>query len=97
MRSIRQHYRFLVDTLDAKDSGLVDELYQAKVLDEGERDSVRAKATSSAQNERLLSVLSRKTKNQFDKFLDALDKTGQQHVRNTISSEMKCVSNHLGL
>ena len=94
VKIVQQHYMFLVDTLDAKDSGLVGELYRAKVLSAGEMDSIRSEVTSLAQNERLLLVLNRKTKIQFDKFLDALDKTGQQHVRNKISVEMKCVSNH---
>jgi len=41
--------------------------------------------TSFTQNVKLLSMLSRKTKDQFDKFLDALDKTEQQHVRNQLT------------
>ena len=81
-----------MDTLVAKDSGPVDELYQAEVVTAAEMESIRAEVTSSEQNKMLLSVLSRKTKAQFDKFLDALDKTGQQHVRKTISAEMKYVS-----
>jgi len=40
---------------------------------------------SFRQNEKLLSMLSRKTKDQFDKFMDALDMTGQQHVHNHIT------------
>ena len=82
---IRQHYVFLVDTLNAKHSGLVAELYQAKVLSEEERDTVNSEVISFIQNEKLLSILSRKTNDQFDKFLDALDNTGQQHVRNHIT------------
>ena len=81
---IRQHYVFLVDNLDSKHSGLVGELYQAEVLNNEERESISSEMTSFTQNVKLLSMLSRKTKDQFDKFLDALDKTGQQHVRNHI-------------
>jgi len=92
MKIIQRHYMFLVETLDAKDSGLVGELHSANVLSAGEMESIRAQLTSSEQNERLLTVLSRKTKAQFDKFLDALDKTGQQHVRNKIGAETKYVS-----
>ena len=40
---------------------------------------------SFIQNEKLLSMLRCKSKDQFDKFLDALDKTGQQYVRNHIT------------
>ena len=82
---IRQHYVFLVDSLDAKHSGLVSELCQAKVLNNEERESISSEMTSFTQNVKLLSMLSRKTKDQFDKFLDALDKTGQQHVRNQLT------------
>jgi len=82
---IRQHYVFLVDTLDAKHSGLVGELYQAKVLSREEREFINSEVISFTQNEKLLSMLSRKTEDQFDKFLEALDKTGQQHVRNHIT------------
>ena len=74
-----------MDTLDAKHSGLVGELYQAKVLSKEERDVVNTELISYMQNEKLLSMLSRKTNDQFDKFLDALDNTGQQHVRNHIT------------
>ena len=76
---------YLVDTLDAKHCGLVCELYQADVLSEEEKESINSEVISFRQNEKLLSMLSRKTKDQFDKFLDALDNTGQQHVRNHIT------------
>ena len=74
-----------MDTLDAKYSGLNGELYQAGVINREEMENVNAELTSFASNEKLLSILSRKTKDQFDTFLDALDKTGQQHVRNQIT------------
>ena len=90
VRVIQQHYMFLLDNLVV--SKLVDELYQADVLSAGETEAIGAEVTLTAQNKMLLSVLNRKTKAQFDQFLDALDKTGQQHVRNKISAEMKCVS-----
>jgi len=87
---IQQHYKFLLENLVG--STLVDELYQAKVLSKGEVESIGAEATLTAQNKKLLSVLNRKTKEQFDQFLDALDKTGQQYIREKISAEMKYVS-----
>jgi len=80
---IRQHYVFLVDSLNS--TGLVSALCQAKVLNNEEIESISSEMTSFTQNVKLLSMLSRKTKDQFDKFLDALDKTGQQHVRNHIT------------
>jgi len=80
---------FLVDTLVAKYSGLVGELYQAEVLSREQMESINCEVTSIIQNEKLLSMLSRKTKDQFDKFLDALDKTDQQHVRNHITGPQR--------
>ena len=85
MGTIQQHYLFLVENLDVKYSGLVGELYQAEVLSREEREAVSSELISFTQNEKLLSILSRKTTDQFDKFLDALDNTGQQHVRNHIT------------
>ena len=84
-RIIREHYVFLVDRLDAKHSGLVGELYQADVLTREEMESINSEVMTFRQNEKLLSMLSRKTEEHFDKFLDALDNTGQQHVRNHIA------------
>ena len=91
-RIIREHYVFLVDNLDAKHSGLVGELYQAEVLTNEDRDTISCEVISFRQNEKLLSILSRKTKDQFDKFLDALDNTGQRHVRNKITGRQGLLS-----
>ena len=89
---IRQHYVFLVDTLDAKHSGLVGELYQAEVLNKEELDTINSEVMSFRQNEKLLSMLSRKTNDQFDKFLDALDNTTQRHVRNHITGRQGTIT-----
>ena len=83
---IRQHYVYLLDSLDVKSSGLVYNLYQAEVLSIEEMQSVVSERKSVEQIVKLLSMLSRKSKVQFDKFLDALNETGQQHVRSHITS-----------
>ena len=88
-QTIRQHYVFLVDNLDVKHSGLVGELYSAEVLTREECDNVTAELTSFGQNEKFLSMLSRKSMEQFDKFLDALDRTCQRHVRNHITGRQR--------
>jgi len=76
---------FLLDTLDIKFSGLVGQLYSDQVVSAVERDDISAEQTSFRANEKLLSVLSRKSPQQFQLFLDALDKCGQRHVRNVIT------------
>jgi len=82
---IREHYVFLLETLDVKFSGLVAQLYSDHVVSAVERDDITAEKTSFRANEKLLSVLSRKSPQQFQQFLDALDNCGQRHVRNIIS------------
>ena len=67
-----------------KFSGLVGQLYSDHVVSAVERDDIIAEITSFRANEKLLSVLSRKSQQQFQLFLDALDNCGQQHVRNVI-------------
>jgi len=82
---IREHYMFLLETLDVKVSGLVGQLYSDHVISAVERDDISAEQTSFRANEKLLSVLSRKSPQQFQLFLDALDNCGQRHVRNVIN------------
>jgi len=81
---IRSHYVFLLETLDVKFSGLVGQLYSDHVVSAAERDDISAELTSFRANEKLLSVLSRKSPQQFQQFLNALDNCGQQHVHNVI-------------
>jgi len=80
---------FLVDNLNAKYSGLVNELYQAEVLSPEEMESINSEVISFTQNEKLLSVLSRKSEDKYNKFLDALDKTQQQYIRNHITDRQR--------
>jgi len=82
---IREHYVFLLDNLDSVFSGLISYLYQFEVFDATERDDVRTERTSAKQNERLLSILGRKSPEKIQQFYVALDRTGQSHIRRTIS------------
>ena len=66
-------------------SGLAGELYQVSSLSKEELDTIDSEVMSFRPNEELLSIFIRKTKDQFDKFMDALDMTGQQYVRNYIT------------
>ena len=81
---IRQHYVFLLENLDVKISGLVAELFSMHVVSAVDKEDIATELTSFRANDKLLSVLSRKSPQQFQLFLDALDKTGQRHVRNVI-------------
>jgi len=83
--AIREHYEFLLETLDTKFSGLLGQLYYSQVVSREERDDISAEQTSFRANEKLLSVLSYKSPQQFQLFLDALDTCGQSHVRNVVT------------
>ena len=76
---------FLLENLDVKISGLVAELYSRNVVTAVDRDDIAAEMTSFRANDKLLSVLSRKSPQQFQLFLDALDNSGQPHVRDVIT------------
>ena len=91
---IRKHYMFLLETLDVKVSGLVHELYSKHVFSEVDRDDICAEKTSFRANEKLLSVLSRKSPQQFQLFLNALDNCGQRHVRNVITGRVPGILGH---
>ena len=75
---------YLLETLDVKFSGLLDQLYSDQVVSAVERDDISAERTSFRANEKLLSVLSRKSPQQFQLFLHALDNCGQPHVRGVV-------------
>jgi len=83
---------FLLETLDVKSSGLLNELLSRQVVTANEAEDISAEKTSFRANEKLLSVLSRKSPQQFQLFLDALDICGQQHVRGEIDNSEKVLS-----
>jgi len=76
---------FLLENLDVKFSRLVHELFSRHVLSAVDREDIAAEMTSFRANDKLLSVLSRKSPQQFQLFLNALDNSGQHHVRNVIA------------
>lgn len=84
---IRQHYVFLLETIDTKSTGLLSHLYSKEVINNMEKDDIEAEQTSFRANEKLLSVLSRKSQQQFQLFLDTLDSSGHKHVRNIITGQ----------
>jgi len=86
---------FLLENLDVKISGLVHELFSKDVITAVDREDIAAEVTSFRANDKLLSVLSRKSPRQFQLFLDALDNCGQQHVHNVIAGRRPGLSTRL--
>lgn len=80
---IRQHYKFLIGNLDLKRS-LIAEMYSKNILSSRETSELEASDSLTPRIERLLSMLSRKSSNQFAMFLEALDRTGQRHITDKI-------------
>lgn len=81
------HRRFLVDNMNAVDSGLTARLYRDAVLSLSERDEIASTDLSEVQrNDKLLTIISHKTHKQDSKlFVDALRDTGQQHIADVFS------------
>ena len=71
--------------METKYSSLLAHLYDSGVLERREREDIEAELTSTRQNQKLLSVLSRKSVEQFQQFLAALDNTDQQHITDRLS------------
>ena len=65
------------------DFGLLDELLSLEVLTRPELADVRSERTVYRRNAALLDLLT--SEEQCDKFLDALRRTGQQHVVNFVT------------
>ena len=82
---IQLNYVWLVDNLDVKHSRLLHELLQSGVLNTEEVESINCQVTSLSQTTKLLAALGRKSKDQFDRFLEALDNTRQQYIRDHIT------------
>ena len=85
---IREHYVFLLDNLDSVFSGLIGYLYQKGVFDQAERDDVSTERTSFKRNERLLSILGRKSPEKINLFFTALEMTGQRHIKMHVVGEV---------
>jgi translation initiation factor 2 alpha subunit (eIF-2alpha) len=88
MDFIRQHYKFMIENLDVKHSGLTAELYKNEVLTRQEKEELESYDSSTRRIETLLSMLSRKSSSDFKAFLEALSQTGQGHIANKIRGEL---------
>jgi len=66
---------------------LTDSLMQ--VLNAREKSDISTETSSYRQNERLLSTLCYKSDEEFQRFLTALDKNDQGHVRNQLTGRTR--------
>ena len=87
MQRIQSHYPFLVENMDTQHSGLLAHLFSSDVIDNHDKDYLESGSSSIRRNEMLLSMLGRKTEQQFLIFLDCLCLTGQKHVASTLRGD----------
>jgi len=88
-KTITENFEYLTRNLDAT-NGLLCRLHQDGVLELDEMQSVSGEQNRGyVQNEKLLFILVRKTEEQFNTFLDALDTTRQSYIREHISSNQQ--------
>ena len=81
---IRANYLQLLERIDAQHSGLLWSLYSSGVIDRREKEQIENAPTSIEQNEKLLTFISRKSFEFFQKFIRCLDDTQQTYVANLI-------------
>lgn len=81
---LQQHYTFLLETVDTFHSQLLNQLLSAEVLESAECDDIKSVSYPTRRTELLLSVLGRKSRDQFERFILALEQTGQGHVASTL-------------
>ena len=85
-QTLIDHYTFLVEEMSAEGT-LLNYLLQYEVLDEQETAEIRALAVRQKKNEKLLDFAMRTTSEQYDKFLEALKKSKQEHVYDVLCSK----------
>ena len=77
------HYTFLVEEMEAE-GALLNLLYQHEVLDEQEVAEMNALSVRQRKNVKLLDFLMRTSSAQYDRLLEALKKSSQEHVQSEL-------------
>lgn len=88
--AIQRNYKQLADKMDP-DHGLLAELFSRKFFDLRQMETIKAGRTFFDRNEALLQHLLRicDDDHNFVTFLSALDKVGQRHIADILSSTVR--------
>ena len=86
LHKIQTNYTYLLSQLDTV-SGLLDFLFNDGVLKDDEKMEIEVLTLPNKRNEKLLSILRRKTQKQYEIFMQALYATNQSHVAKVLSLE----------
>ena len=77
---IQRNYGALINNIDIDCGNLLDRLYEAGLLIAREMATINAKPTKHEKNETLLHLASNFSMKNFNKFLQALEESSQEHV-----------------
>ena len=87
-RLIRQNYDWLIEKLEP-DHGLLSILFASEVINSREYEQIHSEKNHVVKNEILLSIISRKSFEDFKKFKTALKETTQKEIINRLN-EASC-------
>ena len=81
-KKLTKHRTYLVKTIDSKHSGLITTLLSNGVFSEYDQERVTGREldTDIDRSEVIMDLMARKSQSSFDRFIAALEKTGQKHV-----------------
>ena len=92
MDQIRQHFVFLRDNILVDSPEFLAHLEQGGVLAGPELQAVRQESVTQRANDKLLTLVMRKSAEQYSHFLTSLQRTGQGHVVQRLSGPGMCCS-----
>jgi len=87
LNKIQSNYVWLTRELDTVNSDLLHRLFNDLVLSPDEKTEIDMLTLPSERCKKLLAILRRKTRKQYEIFLDALEATNQRHVANVLRLE----------
>jgi len=88
-----EHYRTLtikkgqLCQFSDAENGLLDELVSTEIVSSNNENDIRAIAGYTEKARKLIEILTRKSDDAFDGFIDALNQTGQSHVTYILTGE----------
>jgi hypothetical protein len=72
---------------------IIDHLYQFKVIEQQEKEEINdPNVIETVRKSRLLDIMSRKSSAQFNRFLTALDESGQEFISEHLRGKFRLVS-----
>ena len=86
-KKIQDKYLFLLENIDTT-SDLLGHLLAVDVIDMRQKEDISSAGDSFKQTKRLLSILSRKSADDYEQFLTALSKANQKHIVKALHEEL---------